>query len=143
MEGKTGKGLKKLLILLLLIPLNAFAYEDIRPSSIVSVYDGDTFKVYISSYPAIIGDNIGVRIKGIDTPELRDKRPKIKKLAIKAREFVKSKLRNAKSVTLKNVTRGMYFRIVADVYIDGINLGDELLKAGLAKKYDGNKKPKW
>ncbi len=39
--------------------------------------------------------------------------------------------------------RGKYFRIVADVYVDGNSLADELLQAELAKPYDGGKKPKW
>jgi endonuclease YncB( thermonuclease family) len=38
--------------------------------------------------------------------------------------------------------RGKYFRIVAFVYIDGKSLGDELLKHGLAIKYEGKKKVK-
>ncbi len=39
--------------------------------------------------------------------------------------------------------RGKHFRIIANVYGDGINLGDALIKEGLAKRYNGGKKPKW
>jgi endonuclease YncB( thermonuclease family) len=39
--------------------------------------------------------------------------------------------------------RGKYFRIVADVYVDGSDLGQELIEKGLAKPYHGEKKPKW
>jgi endonuclease YncB( thermonuclease family) len=39
--------------------------------------------------------------------------------------------------------RGKYFRIVADVFVDGSNLGQELIERGLAKPYDGGTKPKW
>jgi endonuclease YncB( thermonuclease family) len=136
-------GMKKLILILLLVPLPVFAYEDIKVSSVVSVYDGDTIKVNISGYPDIIGKAVSIRVKGIDTPEMRDKRPKIKKLAKKARQFVLSRVRSAKVIELKNVKRGKYFRIVADVYINGVNLGDELIKAGLAKRYGGKKKAKW
>jgi endonuclease YncB( thermonuclease family) len=53
------------------------------------------------------------------------------------------RLREGKKIILKNMRRGKYFRIVADVIIDDVNLGDELLSQGLAQRYDGGKKPKW
>jgi len=39
--------------------------------------------------------------------------------------------------------REKYFRIVADVDIDGQDLGQMLIHEGLAQPYDGGKKPKW
>lgn len=39
--------------------------------------------------------------------------------------------------------RGKYFRIVAEVRVDGQNLGQLLIEKGLAKPYDGGKKQKW
>jgi len=44
---------------------------------------------------------------------------------------------------LRNIDRGKYFRIVADVYIDGKSLAQMLLTKGLAKVYDGGKKSEW
>lgn len=38
--------------------------------------------------------------------------------------------------------RGKYFRIVADVYLDGKNLGDILVKEDHAVAYDGGTKTK-
>ena len=40
------------------------------------------------------------------------------------------------------MTRGKYFRIVADVYGDGRNLTKLLIRSGHAVKYDGGKKSK-
>jgi endonuclease YncB( thermonuclease family) len=50
-----------------------------------------------------------------------------------------------KKIVLKNVWRDKYFRLLATVEVDGKSVGDELIKAGLAVKYDGlNKRPvKW
>lgn len=118
-------------------------YGDITVDKVTSVWDGDTFRANIKGYPPIIGNNMGIRIAGIDTPEMRDKRPKIKKLARKARQFALTRLKNGKVIVLKNIKRGKYFRIVAQVFIDGKNLGRELIDAGLAKRYDGGKKAKW
>ena len=38
--------------------------------------------------------------------------------------------------------RGKYFRIVADVYADGVSLTDKLIKSGYAVPYDGGTKAK-
>ena len=53
-------------------------------------------------------------------------------------------LKDAEQITLKNMGRGKYFRIAADVFVDGENLGDMLVEARMAVKYDGGKKiHKW
>jgi endonuclease YncB( thermonuclease family) len=57
-------------------------------------------------------------------------------MAIKAREFVR-KMVTGKKIVLKNVWRDKYFRLLATVEVDGKSVGDELIKAGLAVKYDG------
>jgi len=53
-------------------------------------------------------------------------------------------LKDAEQINLKNMERGKYFRIAADVYVDGESLADMLIEAGMAVKYDGGKKThKW
>ena len=110
---------------------------------ITSVYDGDTFHCDIAGWPPIIGQRIGVRINGIDTPEMRDRRPKIRELARQAKMFTVQALRSAKRIELRDMKRGKYFRIVADVFVDGRSLADMLIETGLAKPYGGGKKPGW
>jgi len=116
-------------------------YGSATLNEITSIYDGDTFRATINWWPDIIGDRISIRVKGIDTPELRGKCQKEKDLALKAKQFTVAKLRSASKVRIKNMERGKYFRIVADVMIhdtEGVsNLGHSLLSAGLAKIYDG------
>ena len=126
-----------------LIPILKSGYGDCVVSEVVSVYDGDTFRCNIDGLSEIIGKNISVRIRGIDTPEMTDKNPYIKAKAIDARDFTKRKLLSAEVVELKNVDRDKYFRILADVYVDGENLSELLLKAALAQEYDGGKKTSW
>jgi micrococcal nuclease len=86
---------------------------------------------------------MSIRINGIDTPELRGKCAKDKQLARKAKQFTVEHLRAAKSITLKNIKRGKYFRLIADVYIDGISLGDLLIRHEHAVKYIGKTKKQW
>lgn len=135
----------KIIILLSLLTFAATAkdYGSATVSEVISVYDGDTVRVSIKNYPAIIGENIAIRVNGIDTPEIRGKCPSEKALAIKARDLARLMLNNAKVIELHNISRGKYFRIVADVLIDGVNLGDILLDAKLARRYSGKKKKGW
>lgn len=118
-------------------------YGDTVVSEIVSVYDGDTFKINMQCWPTIIGKNISIRIYGIDTPEIRGSEGVVKKLALDAKRVASFYLLAADTVELRNMRRGKYFRIIAEVYVDGENLGELLIKEGLAKPYYGGKRPIW
>ena len=110
---------------------------------VTSIYDGDTFRGNIEGFPAVIGESMSIRINGIDTPELRGKCDKGKQLARLAKQFTVGRLRAAKSVVLKDIKRGKYFRLIADVYVDGVNLGLQLIEQGHAVKYVGKTKKTW
>ena len=138
--------MKQLIITVLLISSQIQAapqYDTVTVSKVISVYDGDTFRVNIDSLPPIVGKNIPIRVNGVDTPEIRGKCEYEKKLALKARDFVRAKLANAKEIKLTNLQRGKYFRVVANVLVDGVSLERGLLDNELAYSYDGGKKLKW
>ena len=118
-------------------------YGTVTVSKVISVYDGDTFRVNIDSLPPIVGKNIRIRVNGVDTPEIRGKCQYEKDLALKARDFVRAKLANAKEIKLTNLQRGKYFRVVANVLVDGVSLEKELLDNNLAYEYSGGKKLSW
>lgn len=136
-----------LLIFTITLLLQAESLKDIKfkdtvVSKVTSIYDGDTFRANIKGYPDIIGHRISIRVNGIDTPEIRGKCLQEKNLARQAKQLTVSLLRNAKTVELRNMKRGKYFRIVADVYVDDINLGSKLIEQELAVSYDGGHKSK-
>ncbi len=118
-------------------------YGEGAVKNLISVYDGDTFKANLYGFPPIVGDTVSIRILGIDTPEIRGSSPDNKVLAIKAREMARRMLEEAHIIKLKNMQRGKYFRILANVYADTINVGDSLIRGGLAKPYDGGTKSQW
>jgi endonuclease YncB( thermonuclease family) len=118
-------------------------YGTVTVSKVISVYDGDTFRVNIDSLPPIVGKNIPIRVNGVDTPEIRGKCQYEKNLALEARDFVRAKLANAKEIKLTNLQRGKYFRVVANVLVDGVSLEQELLDNNLAYEYSGGKKLSW
>lgn len=140
--------MKNILIILILFnsiiaASNAEDYSDVSVSRIIKVIDGDTFRVDINELPDIIGKNIRIRILGINAPEINGKCTFEKELAIKARDFVQILLDNADLVILKNLNRGNFFRLLAEVIVDGKNLGELLVANDLAVRYQGQKKLSW
>ena len=138
--------MKCLVIILALFVTTAQAapqYGTVTVSKVINVYDGDTFRVDINSLPPIVGKNIAIRVNGVDTPEIRGKCQYEKNLALKARDFVRDKLSNAKEIKLANLQRGKYFRVVANVLVDDVSLEQELLDNKLAYEYYGGKKLSW
>ena len=120
-----------------------FAYEDVKISKVISVYDGDTIRVNIDSFPDIIGKNISIRLKGIDAPEIKGKCQKEIDLAIMARDYLRNAINKSNQIELRNIKRGKYFRIVGELYINGINVTKNLIKRKLAYHYSGGKKRTW
>ena len=49
-------------------------------------------------------------------------------------------LKDAEQIDLKNMERGKFFRIAADVIVDRENLADILVESGMAVRYNGGKK---
>ena len=118
-------------------------YGSISIDEVTSIYDGDTFRVNINSYPKIIGHKMSVRLSNVDTPEIRGKCTQEKLLARKAKQFTVNFIRQAKSLQLRNMRKDKYFRIIADLYNqDNKNLANELIKNNLAVSYQGGKKLK-
>ena len=99
-------------------------------------------KNILSGLHPIIGNKISIRVNGIDTPDIRGKCEKEKYDAKQAQQMVADILKDAERINLKNMERGKYFRIVADVYADGENIADILIESGMAVRYDGGTKTK-
>ena len=116
--------------------------ENFRCVQYIKNHDGDTFTFHIPNVHPIIGKNMKVRLSNIDTAEMNAKNPCERKKEEEAQKKVETLLRNAKRIDLENIKRGRYFRIVADVKVDGISLAGELIKNNLAYYYKGQKKQK-
>jgi micrococcal nuclease len=108
----------------------------------VKNYDADTITFNIPNTHPLFGEKINIRVLGVDTPEIKTKNKCEKQKAILAKKEVETLLKNAKRIDLRNLKRGKYFRVVADVMVDGKSLTEFLLKNGHAYSYDGGKKKK-
>ena len=122
---------------------------DTYDAQVVSIYDGDTFKVSIPSWPDPF-KVIDVRVSGIDTPE-HIKPPAKKlcevKLGVKAIVTAKTLIHPGDQVQLtwnSVIGNDKYFRLLASVTLpDGRNYGDTMIALGAARSYNGGTKTPW
>ncbi len=105
-------------------------------------YDADTITFNIPNVHPLIGEKISVRVRHIDTPEIKGKLPCEKEAARNAKRLIENLLKNARRIDLEKVDKDKYFRILADVIVDGKPLKDLLLKNNLAYNYEGKTKQK-
>ena len=132
----------KKIVMVLFMVVSSSCIADVAIDKIVRVYDGDTIYVNLKDTPDIFGKNIGIRVNGIDTPEIRTRCKNEKALGYKAKAILVEQLEKASCIELRNEQRGKYFRLVADVYADGVDVTDKLLQSGLAVEYNGGTKNK-
>lgn len=111
-------------------------------ASVVSVYDGDTLRVDVVDWPEIVGSNMPIRVHGVDAPEIQGKCAKEREAAIAARDYVRT-IVDGQTVILVDPKRGKYFRLIADIEVNGLLLSDLLLQSGHARAYDGGPRTSW
>lgn len=113
---------------------------------VTKVTDGDTIRVATPWLPPELGDDIAIRILGIDTPEKggRAKCEAEAELGAKATEFAKSIIKVGDTVQV-NILQWDKFggRMNADVFVNGQNFAQMQIDKGLAVTYDGGKKDSW
>jgi len=132
----------KRLLALFLFPAIALAdYGSVTVDEITSFQDGDTITVTANDWPPIIGERIPVRIEGIQAPERRSRcdteaeKARERQLAADARIYLVERLRGAGTIELRNIERGSFYRIIAQVWADGEDVGQEMLTEGHALPY--------
>lgn len=109
---------------------------------VIKVYDGDTITVAarlpIASCPLY---RFAVRLRGIDSAEIRGKSEAERKAALAARDAL-SALVLGKPVRLSALDTEKYGRLLAHVHVDGVDgsLSDWMLAQGHAVPYDGGQK---
>lgn len=118
-------------------------YGNLVVQQVISVYDGDSFRVNVAGVHPLLGSDIGIRVYGVDTPEMRGKCEAEKVMAKRAKKFVEQVIGTATMIELRDVRRDKYFRINAVVVVDGKSLGAMLIQRKLAYPYFGDTKKNW
>ena len=109
---------------MLLISIPFSAYGSLPTTIIQSCYDGDTCTTI---------DGEKIRLACIDTPEINGKNAN-KIPAEEARDFLNQLVAN-KKVSIKRITKDRYGRTVAEIYKDGTNIQELIVKKGYGKIY--------
>lgn len=122
--------------LLLLATMSNF-----RHAEITRTIDGDTLEVSIYSVPEIFS-LMSVRVKGINSPEMKSS------LACERKDAQKAKLRLEEliyfaPVDLMNCERDKYFRLLCDISSNGKDVAQIMVAEGHAVAYFGEAKLKY
>jgi micrococcal nuclease len=121
-------------------------FPPITCGKVVKVYDGDTIYIASDEIKCPMPNKtfrFAIRIKHIDTPEIRTKNAEEKALAKKAKHAMEELVLN-KYVTLEEVEHeSKWGRILAVVKVNGVTISDVMLEMGHAKPYEGGHKENW
>lgn len=106
------------------------------------VYDGDTFMIDLKGLPSVFGNDLSIRVRDVDTPEMRSRcsgtdqltkdehRANERAMAAVVHAYVETWLSQAKEIRVHNVSRDSFFRLIADVSVDGVDYRTHLLEKG-------------
>ncbi len=116
--------------------------KELQNVEVVSIYDGDTFKINLNCNLQVFCEKVNVRVRGVDTPEIKGKTEREKELAKKAKAFTQDFLKK-KPISLSNCGRDKYFRLLCNVTnATGQDLAQSLINADLGYSYQGGTKSK-
>ena len=141
--------IKKLIVMIIMLCIYnpCFAESISARCDYVSNYDGDTFTCDIPEWKCYpFWNNIKIRVRGIDTPEIKVKKgtlsdisKKQKEEALAAKTFTEKLLKNADSIELVDIDFDKYGgRYNAEVII---HIGDNVIN--LAEYLVSEKKAVW
>lgn len=143
--------MKKLVVLLALVPMLVLAQQKERPAVtygavLTRVIDGDTVAFQANWLPDPLKKELSIRVYGVDTPEksFRAKCPKEAEMGAAATEFTKQMINQSsqRQVTLMDWDK-YGGRVLGDVLLDGKSLRAMLISKGYAREYYGEAKTSW
>ena len=143
--------MKKMLLLLCLVPIIAVAQPRQRPgvtydAVITRVIDGDTVAFQADFLPAPLKPELSIRVFGVDTPEkgFRAQCPSEAARGAAATEFTKKLIAAAQQRQMVLMDWDKYGgRVLGDVLLNGQSLRAMLIQNGFAREYYGEAKTSW
>ncbi len=142
--------MKKLLLLLLAVPVLAFAQKAPKgvtyDAQILRVSDGDTIVIAAPFLPQPLKPELAVRIYGVDTPEKghRAQCPAEAQRGEMATQYTKQLVSTGQrfQVTLYGWDK-FGGRVLGDITVNGQSVRAGLIANGLAREYYGDAKQSW
>ena len=117
----------------------------VKECKVIKVYDGDTITIGCYLFGEKTPYRLSVRLRGIDSPELKTKNKNEHDHACISRDKLSEHILN-KTIILENVATEKYGRILADVIYNGKNMNQWMVQNKYAVGYDGGTKqrdPSW
>jgi hypothetical protein len=112
----------------------ATQYSDCRVERLITVHSAGSFTCKPFGWQGIGPVRLRVQVAGVELKEDDLIADRDEEKTQDPRDFTAAKLKAAGSIELKNIEMRNYFRVIADVYIDGQSLADQLIGAGLAER---------
>ena len=143
--------MKKLFLLLLIVPVLSLAQPKQRPgvtydAVITRVIDGDTVAFQADFLPAPLKKELSIRVYGVDTPE-KGHRAQCASEAQRgeaASAFTKQMIAASQQRQVVLMDWDKYGgRVLGDVLLNGVSLRQQLLANGFAREYYGEAKQSW
>jgi len=143
--------MKKLLLLLLIVPVLAVAQPRQKPgvtydAVITRVIDGDTVAFQADFLPAPLKKELSIRVYGVDTPEkgFRAQCPSEAQRGEAASAFTKQAVAASQTRQVVLMDWDKYGgRVLGDVILNGQSLRVMLIQNGFAREYYGEAKTSW
>ena len=143
--------MKKLLLILLAVPMLAFAQKMPKNSAtydaqIIRVSDGDTIVIAAPFLPAPLKPELAVRIYGVDTPEKghRAQCPQEDQRAQVASQYTKQLIAQGGKIQVTLYAWDKFGgRVLGDIIVNGQSVRAGLIANGLAREYYGDAKQSW
>jgi len=110
--------------------------DDPTVSKVIEVIQGDKFIVDISEPHELAGSNIKLFLRDIDAADATKSCNAELENSLKVKDFVTQKLRDASTIKLTNFKQ-TNTAVLANVIVDGTDLGEELIAKGYASKEYG------
>ena len=143
--------MKKLLLLLLIVPVLAIAQPKQKPgvtydAVITRVIYGDTVAFQADFLPAPLKKELSIRVYGVDTPEkgFRAQCPSEAQRGEAASAFTKQAVAASQTRQVVLMDWDKYGgRVLGDVLLNGQSLRVMLIQNGFAREYYGEAKTSW
>jgi endonuclease YncB( thermonuclease family) len=142
--------MKKLLAVLLLVPVLAFAQKTPKGATydaqILRVTDGDTVVIAAPFLPAPFKPELAIRVYGVDTPEKghRAMCPSEAQRGEAASAFTKNAIAQGGKFQVTMYGWDKFGgRVLGDILINGQSLRAGLIANGFAREYYGDAKQSW
>ena len=102
------------------------------------IVDGDTIDVDIDLGLRIWVRDERLRLYGIDAPETRTRNLDEKARGVRAKAWLAARLEGADRIIVQTIRddEGKFGRLLAIIWADGVNLNDEMVALGLARRVE-------